>query len=108
MSRPRNIVLLVADSLRYDSVHHGGARLPFTTAHATRFTQARSGGCWTLPGTASLFTGLMPHEHGADAQSRGLRKDVPTLAAYLAFSHVAYRIDVGSLELDGILPAVDL
>ncbi len=35
-------------------------------------------------------------------------KDVPTLAAYLAFSHVAYRIDVGSLELDGILPAVDL
>lgn len=80
MSRPRNIVLLVADSLRYDSVHHGGARLPFTTAHATRFTQARSGGCWTLPGTASLFTGLMPHEHGADAQSRGLRKDVPTLA----------------------------
>ncbi len=35
-------------------------------------------------------------------------KDVPTLAAYLAFAHVAYRIDVGSLELEAILPAVDL
>lgn len=35
-------------------------------------------------------------------------RDVPTLAAYLAFSHVAYRIDVASLELEGILPAVDL
>jgi arylsulfatase A-like enzyme len=89
MSRPRNIILLVADSLRYDSVHGhadqaGGTRpgngLPFATAHATRFTQARSGGCWTLPATASLFTGLMPHEHGADSQSRGMRKDVPTLA----------------------------
>ncbi|MDP2308912.1 MAG: sulfatase-like hydrolase/transferase [Pseudomonadota bacterium] len=84
MGRPRNIILLVADSLRYDSVHGdvraGGSGLPFTTAHATRFTQARSGGCWTLPATASLFTGLMPHEHGADSQSRGMRTDVPTLA----------------------------
>jgi arylsulfatase A-like enzyme len=80
MARARNIILLVADSLRYDSVHSGGSGLPFTTAHATRFTQARSGGCWTLPATASLFTGLMPHEHGADAQSRGMRKDVPTIA----------------------------
>jgi arylsulfatase A-like enzyme len=90
MAKPRNIILLVADSLRYDSVHSdsrtpatagiGANRLPFATAHATRFTQARSGGCWTLPATGSLFTGLMPHEHGADSQTRGLRKDVPTLA----------------------------
>ena len=80
MARPGNIILLVADSLRYDSVHSEGSRLPFTTAHATRFTQARSGGCWTLPATASLFTGLMPHEHGADSQSRAVRADVPTLA----------------------------
>lgn len=35
-------------------------------------------------------------------------KDLPTLAAYLAFAHVAYRIDVGALELDAILPAADL
>lgn len=80
MTTPRNIIVLVADSLRYDSVHAGGSRLPFTTAHATRFSQARAGGCWTLPATASLFTGLMPHEHGADSQTRGVRADVPTLA----------------------------
>ena len=35
-------------------------------------------------------------------------RDVPTLAAYLAFAAVAYRIDVGALELEAILPAVDL
>jgi arylsulfatase A-like enzyme len=81
MSKPRNIVLLIADSLRYDSVHAGGdARLPYITANGATFTQARSGGCWTLPATASLFTGLMPHEHGADAQTRGLHTDVVTLA----------------------------
>lgn len=83
MARPRNIILLVADSLRYDSVHHGDSGLPYTTAHGARFTQARSGGCWTLPATASLFTGLLPHEHGADAQSRKMRTDVPTLAGRL-------------------------
>ncbi len=92
MPKPRNIILLVADSLRYDSMHGvrsasgvapgqtAGARLPFASAHATRFTQARSGGCWTLPATASLFTGLMPHEHGADSQTREIRHDIPTLA----------------------------
>jgi len=35
-------------------------------------------------------------------------RDLPTLAAYLAFAAVAYRIDVGTLELEAILPAVDL
>ncbi|MFZ5476170.1 MAG: sulfatase-like hydrolase/transferase [Myxococcota bacterium] len=83
MARPRNIVVLVADSLRYDSVHAGDSGLPYATKHGARFTQARSAGCWTLPGTASLFTGLMPHEHGADAQSRKVRKDVPMLAGVL-------------------------
>ncbi len=85
MSKPRNIILLIADSLRYDSVHPDGTPtgLDFVAANATRFTQARSGGCWTLPATASLFTGLMPHEHGADTHSRGLRKGVPTLAGVL-------------------------
>lgn len=81
MQRPRNVIVLVADSLRYDSVHEGGPTgLNVTTREGVRFTQARSGGCWTLPATASLFTGLMPHEHGADAQSRGLAPGVATLA----------------------------
>jgi hypothetical protein len=81
MAKPRNIILLVADSLRYDSVHRGAdARLPYVTGHGATFTEARSAGCWTLPATASLFTGLMPHEHGADAQSRDIRAEVPTLA----------------------------
>jgi hypothetical protein len=81
ISKPRHIVLLVADSLRYDAFcDRAGSRLPFASAHGLCFHQARSAGCWTLPATAAIFTGLMPHEHWATCQSRGLRQDVPTLA----------------------------
>ena len=80
-SKPRHIVLLIADSLRYDACHdRADSYLPFATARGVRFHQARSAGCWTLPATAALFTGLMPHEHRATCQSRGLRQDAPTLA----------------------------
>src|SRR5262245_36031169 len=106
MTRPRNIILLVADSLRYDSVHgKNGAGLPFVTAHSTRFTQARSGGCWTLPATASLFTGLMPHEHQADSQSREMRRDVLTLAEAMkerGYSTHQITANVATTEIFGL------
>lgn len=80
MDAPKNIVLVVADSLRWDSVHAGGDhRLPYTAPRAIRFDQARSGGCWTLPATASMFTGLMPHEHGATGQTRDIDPYAPRL-----------------------------
>jgi hypothetical protein len=82
--RPRDIIVVVADSLRWDSVFGGdGPRLPFLAPRSTSFREARAAGCWTLPATASLFTGLMPHEHGADTQSRGLSTRLPTLAERL-------------------------
>lgn len=106
MAKPKNIILLVADSVRYDSVHGAeGNLMPYATSHATRFSQARSGGCWTLPATASLFTGLMPHEHGADAQSRGLREDVPTLAGVLkehGYSTHQVTANVATTEVFGL------
>lgn len=82
--RPRHIIVLVADSLRYDShCRDGSAPLPYLSAHATRFTQARSAGCWTLPSTASMFTGLLPHEHRGTSQTRAIVEDKPTLAGLL-------------------------
>lgn len=81
MHNPRHIVLLVADSLRYDAVFGGHEHLlPYAVGHGINFAQARSAGCWTLPATATLFTGLLPHAHGATSQSRGIRPQVPTLA----------------------------
>ena len=82
--KPRHIILLIADSLRWDSVYqNGGSKLPYIANHSTSFLQARSAGCWTLPATASMFTGLLPHEHRATSQTRFLREDVPTLAERL-------------------------
>ncbi len=78
--KPKNIIFLVADSLRFDSVYDAGIGMPYVQKHSTQFTEARSAGCWTLPATASLFTGLMPHEHGATSQTRSIHQDIPTLA----------------------------
>ena len=84
MNTPQHVIVLIADSLRFDSVYaNNDIRLPYFLQNGIQFTQARSSGCWTLPATASLFTGLMPHQHGATSQTRFLNPDVPTLAEKL-------------------------
>jgi len=81
MDKTRHIILVIADSLRYDSVwQNGDPVVPYLKSHSTTYHQAYSAGCWTLPSTASLFTGRLPHEHGATTRSRGVNKSVPTLA----------------------------
>jgi len=81
---PKHVVMVIADSLRYDSVwDDNDAMLPKLQQRATTYHQAYSAGCWTLPSHGSIFTGLLPHEHGATTRSRGLRKDVQTLAEFM-------------------------
>lgn len=76
--------MIVADSLRFDSAYHEGAPgVPYLEQNAVQFLNARSSGCWTLPGTSCMFTGLLPHQHGATSQTRWLRDEVPTLAEQL-------------------------
>ncbi|MES2620497.1 MAG: sulfatase-like hydrolase/transferase [Bacteroidota bacterium] len=80
MAKPKNVILIVADSLRYDSVYReNGPGVPYLENNAIQFSNARSSGCWTLPATCSMFTGLLPHEHGATSQSRWLKDEVPSL-----------------------------
>jgi hypothetical protein len=83
-SRPKNIILIVADSLRFDAIYRGGdLGVPYMERQGVQFTNARSAACWTLPGTASLFSGLMPHEHGACTHSRWFQDQIPSLASKL-------------------------
>ena len=83
-SQPKNIILIVADSLRFDAVYRDpDLGIPYMQQHGVQFTNARSAACWTLPGTASLFSGLMPHEHGASSQTRWFQDKVPSLASKL-------------------------
>ncbi len=80
MAKPRNVIVIVADSLRYDSVYReNGPGVPYLENNAIQFSNARSSGCWTLPATCSMFTGMLPHEHGATSQSRWLDAKVPSL-----------------------------
>ncbi len=72
-SRSPDVIVVVLDTLRADHVGCYGYDRPTTPALdelarvATRYTQCRSTAPWTVPSHASLFTGLLPFEHGADA-----------------------------------------
>lgn len=90
MAKPRNVIIVVADSLRFDSVYREqGPGVPYLESKGIQFINARSPGSWTLPATCSMFTGMLPHEHGATSQSRWLRDEVPSLPEKL--KSVGYR-----------------
>ena len=80
MGKPKNVILIVADSLRFDSAYQqGGPQVPYLEQNAVQLTNVRSSGCWTLPATCSMFTGMLPHQHGATSQSRWLKNEIPSL-----------------------------
>ncbi|MFN8187977.1 MAG: sulfatase [Gaiellales bacterium] len=90
MSDRPNIVLLVMDSARAESMSCYGAPRP-TTPHledlareSTLYTRASSVGCWTLPVHATLFTGLFPARHGLTISRDALPEGFPTLARRLS------------------------
>jgi arylsulfatase A-like enzyme len=66
-----DVILIVMDTTRADHLStygYGRETSPELTTFATDallFTQARSPAAWTLPGHASLFTGMYPTRHGA-------------------------------------------
>jgi len=86
----RGIVLLVVDSLRARSLtRRTGARpaTPFLDGlrgRASTFERAYATECWTLPTHLSMFTGLLPSEHGAHFQTMAYQRPQPTLAELAA------------------------
>ena len=101
----RDLLLVVLDTVRADHLAPYGYERQttplldeFVAQRAERYQWARSTSSWTLPSHASLFTGLLPSEHGAThprgekndatvagaaAQAQSLREDAPTLAEIL-------------------------
>ncbi|MFN9785814.1 MAG: sulfatase [Planctomycetia bacterium] len=85
-----SIVVVIVDTLRRDKVgFHGGVRgltpnLDALAAEGLVCDDAWSHAPWTLPATASLYSGLLPQRHGAggDLASgfRAVREDAPLLA----------------------------
>lgn len=98
MDRP-DILFLVLDSMRKDRVSsYGHSRettpaLDELTSTATLYENAYTPTPWTLPSHCSMFTGLMPSEHGITNGFKGsdlrLSSDLPTLTERL--SEFGYR-----------------
>lgn len=87
--RRPSIVLIVLDTLRADHVGQqiGGTsitpHLDALARESTVFTHAFANAPWTVPSHASMFTGLLPLQHGCHQQHLRLPDDVPTVAALL-------------------------
>ena len=93
------VVLVVTDTLRSDMLRDPTLldRLPALrrlVGESLVFDRAYAASHWTLPSHGSLFTGLLPSEHGAGPPTMRLRGDVPTLAE--VFRDRGYRTGLAS------------
>jgi arylsulfatase A-like enzyme len=86
---PPNVLVISVDTLRADHLACYGyarptsPRMDALAAEGVLFEQAYSPTSWTLPGHASMLSGLSPYRHGALESTRRIRDDVPLLAERL-------------------------
>lgn len=105
-----NVVLLVVDSLRARSLRPGDPQRPQTPfldrlrERAIEFRRAYASECWTLPTHMSMFTGLLPSEHGAHFQSMRYAHRAPTLAELLAGAGHHTEVITRNSLFDGSVP----
>jgi hypothetical protein len=87
-SKP-NIVLVVLDTQRVDRLGCYGYQRPTTprldafAADALLYENCVSPSIWTVPSHASMFTGLLPSEHGANLGHTTLDGGFTTMAEFL-------------------------
>jgi len=85
-----NVVLISIDTLRADHLGcYGDPRgtspnIDRLASEGVLFENGFSPTAWTLPGHASMFSGLTPRRHGATRVKAAIREDVPLLAEILA------------------------
>lgn len=107
-----NVVLVIVDSLRADFLHGGCADAPPTAFfdslrdRSISFRRTYATECWTLPTHASIFTGLMPSEHGAHFQSLACTTREPRLASRLAADGLFTELVTRNSVLDGSIPGL--
>ena len=88
-AHPLNFVLFVLDTTRFDAVsahgvHSGTTPVLDTLASAgLRYTRAFAQSPWTLPSHVTMFTGLLPSQHGAGWRGTRAGDELVTLAERL-------------------------
>ncbi len=90
LSRQPNIVFILADTLRRDRLglygydkHPTSPRIDAFAARSTVFDDAVANSSWTIPSTASLWTGRWLMEHGSSTEARLLHSSFATLPGIL-------------------------
>jgi arylsulfatase A-like enzyme len=107
-----NILLLVVDSLRADLFAPGVAARPATPfldrlgAETIHFRRAYAAECWTLPSHVSMFTGLLPSQHGAHFRSMAYAGRAPLVAEVLGAAGYRTELVTRNFVFDGTLPGV--
>ena len=106
-----NVLVFCVDQMRAD--HMGCAGNPVVrtpnidrlAARGTRFSRAYCNNPICMPARASMFTGLLPRDHGVRINGQALRTDLPTLPGVLA--DAGYRThSAGKLHLTPWVPMV--
>ena len=94
-ARLPHVLVFLVDTLRADHLGCYGYERP-TSPHIDRFAEdavlfehAVAQSSWTRPATASILTGLYPHNHGARTRNQELGAEVPYLPEIL--SSLGYR-----------------
>jgi len=88
-SAPRNVLLVVVDTLRWDRLGSYGHRrdtsphMDALAAEGVRFERAYATAPWTMPSVASIITGLYPSGHGVVTAMTGMPMSTDTLAEVL-------------------------
>jgi hypothetical protein len=67
MSQPRNVVLVVLDTVRKDAFDEYATRI--RALSDSSFEQCRAASSWSVPSHTSIFTGQLPSEHGIHSES---------------------------------------
>ncbi len=106
-----DVLFLVVDSLRAHPFADGRvAHTPFLDSLSRRgvwFERAYATECWTLPSHVSMFTGLMPSEHGAHFRTMAYRGSAPTIAERMRARGYRTELMTRNFVFDGTMHGVN-
>ena len=113
MPKPPNILFFVVDEMRADHLGCAGnpivqtPNLDHLAGEGVRFSRAYCNNTICMPARASMFTGLLPRDHGVYANNMEMHPDLPVLPEMLA--QAGYRThSVGKLHLSRWIPPPEL
>lgn len=112
MTKQPNVIIFCVDEMRADHMACAGNEVVKTpnldriASEGTLFSRGYCANPICMPARASMFTGMLPRDHGVRVNGQNLRRDLPTLPGMMA--DAGYRTHAaGKLHLTSWVPKVD-